>query len=430
MKDINQPPSARSVYLWNITGSAANALFSVVALMLVTRMLADTQADIFSIAWSISQLMATVGTFQIRVYQATDVEGVFCFRQYFLFRVLTIVLMILSSGVYVAARGYTGEKALVVMLICYFRAVDSLADVHEGWFQQKERLDLAGKALTYRICVAAAGFGISLALTGNLAFSCTTLLFSYVLCYLWFDLRYQRAGTAFHEEKKKNSQPLWVWRMAAAGAPLFINAFLILSIMNAPKMVLDTVISQGGLDAGAQTAFTILFMPASVLNLAYIVFRPYITRMAILWNAGEVKKFLGILARIGLCLLGISLFVLAGGALLGIPVLSAVYAVDLSGCRTSLLCMIFGGCLYTFAAVLDNALVVIRRQYMLVLAYGITYIYSKLAADVLVRRQGILGGALAYATAMAVFLAVMAAMFAICFYHALRQRKKNERDKE
>lgn len=39
----------------------------------------DREADIFSIAWTISQLMATVGTFQIRVYQATDVQGTFLF---------------------------------------------------------------------------------------------------------------------------------------------------------------------------------------------------------------------------------------------------------------------------------------------------------------------------------------------------------------
>lgn len=429
MNTLNKPPSARAVYLWNITGSVANALLSVAALMLVTRMLQDEQADIFSIAWTISQLMATVGTFQIRMYQATDVEGLFSFRQYLGFRVLTVGLMLLSSGVYVAARGYTGEKALVVMLVCFFRAVDSLADVHEGWFQKKERLDLAGKALTYRILVAAAGFGVSLVFTKNLVFSCVTLLFSYVLCYICFDLRYQETVIVLQDEERRKPQALWIWRLAAAGAPLFINAFLMMSIMNAPKMVLDTVIGQGKLGQGAQTIFTILFMPASVLNLAYIVFRPYITKMAIVWNMGRIKEFLKILAGIGLCLLGISLFVLAGSALLGIPVLSALYAVDLSGYRGHLLLMILGGCLYTFAAVLDNALVVIRRQYMLVLVYGIAYIYSKIASRIFVWQWGIFGGALAYATAMAVFLAVITVMFVGCFFHASKEKKEEKNGK-
>ena len=153
MNQLNQNPSQRSIYIWNITGSIANALLSIVALMIVTRFLDDRQADIFSIAWSISLLMATVGTFQIRMYQATDVKGVFCFRQYHLFRIITVCVMMVSSYIYILMRGYTGKKALVVMVICLFRAVDSMADVYEGWFQQKERLDLAGSIdISYYRC--------------------------------------------------------------------------------------------------------------------------------------------------------------------------------------------------------------------------------------------------------------------------------------
>lgn len=74
--------------------------------------------------------------------------------------------------------------------------------------------------------------------------------------------------------------------MTKEGLPLFINAFLMLSIMNAPKMVIDTFIDQGNLNQGLQTVFNIIFMPASFLNLAYIVFRPLITR----GNYVECKK--------------------------------------------------------------------------------------------------------------------------------------------
>lgn len=33
MKNVNEKPSERSIYIWNITGSIANALFSIVTLM-------------------------------------------------------------------------------------------------------------------------------------------------------------------------------------------------------------------------------------------------------------------------------------------------------------------------------------------------------------------------------------------------------------
>ncbi|EGN38984.1 hypothetical protein HMPREF0993_01842 [Lachnospiraceae bacterium 5_1_57FAA] len=185
MKSLNKQPSESSVYIWNIAGSIANALLSVVLLMLVTRTLDDKQADIFSVAWTISQLMVTIGTFQIRTYQATDVKGVFKFQQYFIFRILTISVMMLCSLVYVIVRGYDGYKSLIVLLLCLVRAADSMADVYEGWFQQKERLDLAGKALTFRIMLASAGFGATLIFTGRLTVACAVLLAGYVLCFLY-----------------------------------------------------------------------------------------------------------------------------------------------------------------------------------------------------------------------------------------------------
>lgn len=422
MKKVNERPSERSIYIWNITGSIANALLSVVALMIVTRILDDRQADIFSIAWTISQLMATVGTFQIRMYQATDVTGVFRFRQYLIYRLITIGIMMVSSYVYVVIRGYSGEKAVVVLLMCVFRAVDSLADVYEGWFQQKERLDLSGKALTYRIVAAVLGFGIVLFATRNLILSGVVLVVVYVVCFLIYDIRYHYGVKAFRESEKKGKDGVtWIAKMTIEGFPLFINAFLMMSIMNAPKMVLDVAIEQGSLAQGLQTVFNIIFMPASFLNLAYIVFRPLITKMAIVWNMGKAKEFLKILMKIMVSLFGIGILLLIGSALLGIPVLSIVYAVDLSNYKMELLIIIVGGCMYTFAAVLDNALVVIRKQYILILAYALTYIYIKFAAEVMTVRWGILGASLSYASAMAVFLIITAVMFA---FHSYRASKK------
>lgn len=155
-------------------------------------------------------------------------------------------------------------------------------------------------------------------------------------------------------------------------------------------------------------------MPASFLNLAYIVFRPLITRMAVVWNDGFLKEFMLIILKIGGCLLVIGIGIFFASALCGTPILAWVYAINLSEYKTSLLVIIVGGCIYTFAAVLDNALVVIRKQYYLAISYIVTYIYIKVAANVLVPKMGIFGGALAYATAMTFFLATIIIIFILC----------------
>ena len=114
---------------------------------------------------------------------------------------------------------------------------------------------------------------------------------------------------------------------------------------------------------------------------------------------------------------------MAGSALLGIPVLSLVYAVDLSSYKNHLLIIIVGGCFYTFAAVLDNALVVIRKQYLLVLAYIVTWIYIKMTTGFFVAKWEVLGAAWAYTTAMMIFLCSAVILFVICFWRACKKDK-------
>ena len=120
MNNLNTRPSNQSIYIWNIVGSMTNAFMSMVILAIVTRTLDNQQTDIFSIAWSISQLMATIGTFQIRTYQATDVTERYKFNQYFAFRCLTVVIMILASIIYIAEKRYSFYKTMIVLIICFF----------------------------------------------------------------------------------------------------------------------------------------------------------------------------------------------------------------------------------------------------------------------------------------------------------------------
>ena len=421
MRLITEKPSEKEIYIWNILGSLANAGLSVIILMVVTRTLDNQKADIFSIAWAISQLMATIGCYQIRVLQATDVEEKFTFRQYFEFRIVTIVAMMICSCIYVYIKHYTAYKAIIIIIICGYRAVDSLADVFEGWFQQKERLDLAGRALFIRVIIAIVGGGICLVVMHDLLALSLMLLFIYVVGLLLYDIRYYNKLKVL-EKQKENQKNKWLQGLLVAGTPLFVNAYLLMDIMNTPKIVIDAAIMNGGLQNGSQTIFNILFMPASVLTLAYIVFRPLLTKMAIEWTMGRIKNFLKIIGSIMCCLLGMSILIIGGSALLGIPVLSVLYAMDLTMYKKELLLIILGGGFCTFSYVLDNALVVIRRQYLLVCAYVVSWAYVKIFAHTFVGKWGIMGAAIVYTTSMLLFLATTLLIFIIC----LKKEKNHE----
>lgn len=422
MKKINCKPTETEIFIWNILGSLSNSLLSMITLMLVTRMLDSGKTDIFSIGWSISQLMATIGTFQIRTYQATDVNETFKFGQYLIFRIITSAGMIVCSVGYIFIKHYDTYKGTIILIICLFRVVDSLADVYEGYFQQKERLDLAGKAVTYRIVVAVVGFFISLFFIRNLFISCMILLGSYVICFFGYDVRYSIKVDQFNVKESWKKKENWIWKLVKEGTPIFVNAFLMMAITNAPKMKIDLGISVGQLNDGAQTIFNILFMPASVLTLAYIVFRPLLTKMAIAWANREKNKFLKIIIMMLVCLLAMAIVLVIGSALIGIPVLTFLYAVPLEEYRTELLVMIVGGCFCTFSYVLDNALIVIRKQHLLVCSYVVSWIYIETTVSFFVDKWKLMGAAMAYASSMMVFFGVTLFIFFIC----LKKESTNE----
>ena len=70
-------------------GSLTNAAASVILLMAVTRSCGAAVGGVFSIAFAIAQLMLTIGGYEMRPYQSTDVTEQFSFRHYFTSRLFT-----------------------------------------------------------------------------------------------------------------------------------------------------------------------------------------------------------------------------------------------------------------------------------------------------------------------------------------------------
>lgn len=415
-------PTAKSIYFWNIAGSFSNALLSVIVLMIITRAMPATDADIFSLAWSISLLMSTIGTFQVRTYQATDVNGKYSFTHYLYFRFICLFLMITVSFIYIIYLKYDFYKSFIIFLLCVFRAIDCLADVYEGWFQQKERLDLSGIALTSRVLLCIILLLIITLLTKNLIFICISLILSYIFCFIFFDfIVYSKFFSNINAIERKYD---WsqIKMLIKDTFPLFINAFLAMAITNIPKMSIDFCISQSILQDGSQIIFNVLFMPASFLTLAYIVFRPLITKMALMWNHGRYKEYFSILSRMFCILLGACIPIIIIAYWIGCPILSFFYGIDLSSYSWNLVIILLGGCFYTFACILDNALVIMRRQYTLVIAYGLTAVICYFLSDPLVVTCGITGAAYAYLLSMVLFFSVM---FILFFVGYKREKKRS-----
>ena len=155
--------TAQKVFFWNILGSMSSAAVSVILLFIVTRALNSASADTYSFAYAIANLFVIVARFQVRDFQATDIREKYSFDTYFVTSIISYVAMVLLLVTYLIFNTNTHSNIGIIFWVSFFRVSEALSDVFQGLFQQKERLDIAGKSLFLRNTISTIVFCRSLA---------------------------------------------------------------------------------------------------------------------------------------------------------------------------------------------------------------------------------------------------------------------------
>ena len=171
-----------------------------------------------------------------------------------------------------------------------------------------------------------------------------------------------------------------------------------------------------------QTYFSILFMPASVVNLfTFIIYRLYITKMAEDWVNGNRKDFM---RQVLLLLLWIALIGAAAllvGWWIGIPFLSWFYGLpQLSAYRSELMIVLLGGIFAATAGWFNVVFTIIRHQKILLIVNAVSAVCCFLIVRPMVKNFALMGASLCYMVSMAI-LTLVQIVFVLYF---LKQSKK------
>lgn len=378
----------RKNVVWNIAGSLAYSLLSVLLLMVVNRAVGEEQAGVFSIAFTTGQLMLTLGFYNMHPFQATDIREEYSFQDYFTTRCITCAAMILLSAVYIALSGYTFEKSLIVALLCLYKMFDGLSDVYEGQFQQQGVLHIAGKAMLFRALLSGGVFCLVIFFTKNLVISCISLVLTGILGFFLFEAMASRElfRTGLSKSRVKVGKILWFC------LPLCLSSFMSNYITNAPKYSIDRMMTETH-----QAHYGMIFMPAYAINLcSTFIFKPLLTTMAEQWAEKRYPAFRRMLLKLSFYVVLITLAALAAGWFLGLPVLSWFYATDLLGYQWPFMVILLGGGFSAVNILIFYALTVMRRQRGAFWGYLVTFAVSWILPPLAVERFGLLGAAVTY----------------------------------
>lgn len=399
--------------LWNMIASTLAAGQSALMLIIVNRTVGLTEAGIFTLAYSIAQMMMTIGYFDMRSYQVTDVKNEMPFKHYFASRVITCLLMMVVSAFYIVIKQYSGYKAGVIFFTCLFKMVDALEDVIHALFQKRGRLDVAGKLQSVRFILVIIAFALALIVTGNAMISIIicTVISAAIVIFLNVPLI-----TEFDELKVDFSlAPLKT--LFKACLPLFIGSYLALYMENSPKYAIDMYLTEAD-----QAYYGMLAMTAFVVNLfSGFAFRPMLTPLAMSWNDKNYKRYCKIIIKL-LAWVVLLTVVIAGGAyIVGIPVLSFVYGTDLSHLKMILVIIVAAGGINSFGTILYYSLTVMRRQNWLLMGYIVTAAVAFFLAPYCVRNFGLMGAACAFA----LIVTVRSLIFIFIFFAGYQRREKS-----
>lgn len=396
-------------------GSGIYSLATVIFVMLAKRLVGEEAGAKFYMAFTTGQMLLTIGYFEIRPFQVTDVKQQYKAKEYFGFRVISSAAMLACAVVvgivYVVNGKADAAGFMLIITMCILKMFDGVADVFEGEFQRNDRIDISGMSMAFRTMAIMAVFSIIAWVTRNIyaasaAAAVTGLAGAAVVAVVW-SRGFEPLSVSFDREKMKS--------LFRSTILLFIGSAMCMWLWNGTKYVVEWTLTDRD-----TLAYGIVFMPTMVINLgSSFVFKPMLTTLARHYEQGEYKAFAKLVAVLVATAVGITVVTLGAGAWLGIPVLSWLYDIELAPYKSVMLVLIAAGGFNAVSILFYYALTVMRLQKEIFAGYTITFVVSIILPIVMVKAMGIAGAGTSYLIVMMLLTVLFGGMLCV----KLKKRK-------
>ena len=414
--------SPKKDFIFNMFGYTAMSLVSVVLLMIVSYIKGEEVAGIFSLSYSTAYMMYTVAMFETRTVQVTDTERNFSLSDFMLFRIFTVLLMLTASAAFVIIKGFSPEKIILTLIICVYMALLAVSDIFQGSLHLNGYLKNAGFSLGAQVLLAAAGFTVSLLITGNVFVSSAVMAAIVLVWILAYDVPFARNfGSLIPKSSAEKLKKLFL-----ATAPLFISVFINQYNFNTPKYAIDRYLTEVD-----QSHYGYLVMPAFIINLmSMFMFRPQMVPLSEKWANKDYRGFGKTVLMLYGWIIIVLIAALCGGWLLGIPVLNLLYHTNLNEYRTLFMVLLIGGGFSAGSSLTIVLLAVIRKQRHALIAYISAFVIALFVPNLLVKNYGFTGAIFAYLVITSSLFILLFAVFLICLKTSMKARASETQEDE
>ena len=382
-------------FVWNLIGGSLFAGQSVILLFLCARIYDQETAGVVSIAYAVANLIYMIALYGVRNFQVTDSNEQYRFKDYFLLRLLTILIAVILLLVYMLAmykyNAYTIHKCAVVIMMTMLKMVNAVDDVFGGRFQQRGYFAVGARIGAIREFMTLILISVLICLRADIvvALGCgvvTAVILEAALIEKEKTYLASEAFGGFEFDK------IAVSGLLKNCLPLCISTVLAIYLSNIPKYVTDWY-----LDELTQAIVGYLLLPVFTIALFnQFIYTPFIKNLGDLWNNGDRRGFV---KRIGLqsgIIILSSFVVLFVSYWIGIPLLSLLYNIDLSPYITEFILLLTGGGLYALEYYLIIPVTVMHEQKKIAYCFSIAIAVSLIIQRKLAVEYGLMGIGLIY----------------------------------
>lgn len=344
-------------YFWNTLGVLLQSLTLPILLVLVTRINGIAVSGDFSFMFAIALLLWAFGVWGGRTFQVSDTKGEFSQLTYIVARILLAAGMLVFAIIFIFMHGYDDYKSALLLLLVAYKACESIADALYGVMQINHKLYKSGISLTTKAVLGVGLFAVANSLTHDLLWGVGALLFVNVAIVMIYDLPLVlRRKYLTSESKSVRHLVVGALRMLRKCWAIFATVFVVMFTLNIPRYFLELYHPE------EMGYFGVLVMPMSIIALVMMfILQPVINRLTQLIDEKKYGRFKNIVKKISLTTFGFGLVVLAGSAIIGVPLLEMIFSVRFEAYYWVLLIVMIGGTANALASMYINILIVLRR---------------------------------------------------------------------
>lgn len=301
--------SLKKNIIWNSSGSFVYLFFQWLITYLVVILLGFKDAGIFALAISVASVAFSFALYGVRGYQVSDISRKYSDKSYIIARIITSLLAIGGSLVYLSLYKYSLYTTLCIVAYLVFKISEAYVDVYHGIIQRGMRMDFIGKSFILRGVISNSLFIGCVILTKNLLLSISVLaISSFVLIFL-----YDHSKVKLFYEKTDDTSTRKIMNLLIECLPLAIFTFLSILVMSIPRISLEN--TKGTEILGIYASIAI---PAAIIQvLSGYIFSPMLTVFAEHVDQKNFKLFHKLLFKTLAYILVLSIVIIIGGAILG-----------------------------------------------------------------------------------------------------------------